>query len=223
MPTIHNEGERAQLALIWLNWADNDYIAARLLLRQGLLTQGTTLANTALEKYFKTLFVVLNKKVPHGHDITILYQQICKEITSLKLDEEYLSLLFKAYKLRYPDDLKPHFNIVINSVSMLTELDRCVFEIRKGFTFGSVNNKPITTAFDDWKEASSSELVGDNCYFGTASRTELFRGTSTNYEFRVLGNGTFLEVTYLSENIPDNGNFMLEGLKPSNNVNAEPR
>ncbi|HUX65780.1 MAG TPA: hypothetical protein VMV42_01405 [archaeon] len=55
MPTIHTEGDRARLVLEWLSWADNDYIAARLLLRRRLLSQGAALANTALEKYFKAL------------------------------------------------------------------------------------------------------------------------------------------------------------------------
>ncbi len=215
MPTIHTEGDRAQLVLEWLSWADNDYIAARLLLRRRLLIQGAALANTALEKYFKALCILLGTKIPHIHDIRALYRQIITEIISLKLNEDFVGLLFKAYKLRYPDDLKPGFNIAINGVSLLTELDKSVFAIRKGFGFGT-DEKPVTTVFDTWRESSSDELVGDNCYFGTADRGELFKGTSSNYEFRVLDNGTFLEATYLSENIPDNDDrFMSEGLKPS--------
>jgi len=214
MSTIHNEGDNARLALKWLSWADYDYVAARLLLRRGLLVQGAALANTALEKYFKTLFVLLGKEIPHNHDITMLYQQIAKEIPRLDLNEEFVQMLFKAYKLRYPDELIPGFNIALSGVPMLVELDRSVFEIRKGFVFRTTE-KIITTIFDTWKEKSVEDLVGGNCYFGSASREDLFNGTSMNYEIRVLNDGSFLEATYSSVNTPDNGKFIIEGLKLS--------
>jgi hypothetical protein len=41
----------------WLRWADDDHIAARQLLLDYLLVQGAALANTAIEKYFKTIFL----------------------------------------------------------------------------------------------------------------------------------------------------------------------
>lgn len=42
--------------LRWLEWAGNDYIAARLLFLNNLLVQGSGLSNTTIEKYLKTLY-----------------------------------------------------------------------------------------------------------------------------------------------------------------------
>ncbi|HEY1757857.1 MAG TPA: hypothetical protein VGG72_20980 [Bryobacteraceae bacterium] len=39
----------------WLNWADQDYLAARSLLARAFLLQGAILANTAIEKYIKAV------------------------------------------------------------------------------------------------------------------------------------------------------------------------
>jgi HEPN domain-containing protein len=211
---LRQVAEKAELVLKWIGWADNDYVAARLLLRQGLLTQGAILANTALEKYMKSISIALNINIPRScHDITKLYSPIIEEIPRLKtLNEEFLGLLFKTYQLRYPDGLKAGFNIVLNNVSLLAELDKSVFEIKKGLRVERASKKIVTTIFDMWKEAAWDGLVGDNCYFGTTNRAELFNRTSTYYEFRFFSSGNIMEITYRSK-IQDDGKFMHEGIR----------
>jgi HEPN domain-containing protein len=62
----------AERILLWLGWADKDYVAARRLLLNAYLPQGAALGNTALEKYLKTLLMILGKKVPRSHDVVAL-------------------------------------------------------------------------------------------------------------------------------------------------------
>jgi hypothetical protein len=49
--------------LSWLSWGDYDYVAARRLLLDNLLVQGTALANTCLEKYLKALTFCWNSTI----------------------------------------------------------------------------------------------------------------------------------------------------------------
>jgi len=182
------------------------------------VVQGVILANTALEKYFKSLFCLLDEKIPRGykgHNIANLYRDISKKITRLKLNEEFLELLFKSYSLRYPDDLKPGYNISLCAIKVLIELDFSVFEIREGFNFQSDKGR-VSTRFDEFKKNNVQELLEENCYFGSSIREKLFKKTTKCYETRVLSSGELLEAEYMSDNILDDGKFMGEGLKPSN-------
>src|SRR5262249_29154476 len=110
-------------------WARSDYRAARLLLLGGgeFLIQGAAFANTAIEKLFKTMFVYLGTKFPHSHNVTALFQKLKEQTqTNLQINESFLRLLAKSYKLRYPDDLEEGFNVALNEARILVELDRTV-------------------------------------------------------------------------------------------------
>lgn len=212
---IHNEGQQAKSALQWTNWADNEYIAARQLLLSNTLTQGGVLANTTIEKYLKALLVILNLPVPKGfkgHNICNLYDKVKNKGIKLDISEEYLKLLFKAYRLRYPDDLEEGFNVAINRTKLLVELDHTVYEIRKGFVFNSAGKK-IVTKIDQLLRESNPTLLEKNCYFGKYSRSAFFEENCWCYEIRIMKGGT-LEVTYMTTGIDDDGGYDLEGLKP---------
>src|SRR5690242_8412486 len=144
MPQIHQSGKDARLALIWLGWADNDYIAARSLLLGNLLIQGAALSNAAVEKYLKTLHVVQSLPNPRGHNVSSLYKNLKTSGMDLGLDAQYLALLVKAYRLRYPDDLEIGFNIVLAQTKMLVELDATVHRIRKGFVLQKAGKRIVT-------------------------------------------------------------------------------
>ncbi|MDQ1313134.1 MAG: hypothetical protein QG605_1673, partial [Euryarchaeota archaeon] len=131
---MSNQGEKGSMAFRWIGWADNDYIAARLLLLNDVLAQGSaliqgsSLSNTAIEKYLKALFVHLDLKIPKGfkgHDISNLYGEIKKKGITLDISEDYLAMLFKSYRLRYPD-LNPGDNFILCKTKLLVELDRTV-------------------------------------------------------------------------------------------------
>lgn len=136
MGQIHSQGEKAEKCFLWVDLADSDYFAARLLLLNDALVQGSVLSNTTIEKYLKSLFVISDLKVPKIHNICKLYNKIKTAGIELKINEEYLALLFKSYLLRYPFDLPAGFNIGLYRAKLLVELDHTVYEIRKGFSFG---------------------------------------------------------------------------------------
>lgn len=214
---INGQGIQAKKSLQWVNWADNDYIAARQLLLADALVQGSGLSCTAIEKYFKALFVLLNIEIPKGfkgHNICALYEEIKKKDIKRNISEDYLILLFKSYKLRYPDNLESGYNIALNRTKLLIGLDQTIYEIRKGFDYKS-NNKKIITKFDDLIEEGSSNLLNKNCYFGNYDRATLFKESCYCYELRVLKQDVILEASYLADGIDDDKKFNSEGLKPN--------
>ncbi|MFL6351792.1 MAG: HEPN domain-containing protein [Bryobacteraceae bacterium] len=114
----------AERILLWLGWADKDYAAARRLLLNAYLVQGAVLGNTALEKYLKTLFIMLGKKVPRSHDVVALHESLLKHLPNLEeISVNFLKVLCKAYRLRYPDDLQIEFSLSLEQPKILTELD----------------------------------------------------------------------------------------------------
>jgi HEPN domain-containing protein len=142
-------GKQADQTLMWIRWVDADYLGARLLLVEGLLIQGTVLANTAIEKYLKAICSYANIAIPGSHDVATLYANIKhKTPTNLDLIPGFLRLLRKAYRLRYPDDPNEGFNIVLNQAKILCQLDRSVFELVKRFVM-SVHGKTIPTVLEE--------------------------------------------------------------------------
>jgi HEPN domain-containing protein len=210
--------EKHVIVLRWLDWADADYLAARALLLGGYVIQGTSFANTALEKYLKTLFVIFGFKVPKSHDVRYLYCEIIKEVKSLKLNVDFLELLFKAYKIRYPDDLEIGYNVHLSDAMILSELDSSVFEIRKGFNI-SKNGDSLKTKFNEALRVRKPELVTKNCSFGGFSREQLFKEESSIYEMRILENNNLIEYSYKVENLNDSKDFLYEALKPEVKLN----
>ena len=132
---MSNQEAKGSIVLKWIGWADNDYIAARLLLlndrlvQGSALIQGSSLSNTAIEKYLKAVFLHLDMKIPRGfkgHDVSNLYKEIKKKGITLDISEDYLSMLFKSYRLRYPD-LNPGDNFILCKTKLLIELDHTVY------------------------------------------------------------------------------------------------
>ena len=147
--------------LQWVNWADQDYLAARSLLIRGYILQGTILANTAIEKYIKAVLTLRNIPFPkgwRGHDVLSLYESF--ELSGAPvLNENFLRDLGKAYKLRYPDDLDEGFNISLASTKLLVELDCTAHAIRNGFNFNKQSGEAVVTRFDQLVAKHSTELM----------------------------------------------------------------
>ncbi len=199
----------------WLGWADNDYLAARSLLLDHFIVQGAVLSNTAIEKYLKTALLVKGKELPRKHDVPKLYEILTNGKKDLGINEAYLNLLFKCYKMRYPDDLKTGFNIGLVEIRMLVELDSTVYKIRKEFSF-QPDGKPVKTRIDSLLESKDDNLLRDNCYFGTTDRKELFGRCTHCYEMRVIEPSDILEVAYQTTGVDDDGKFDSIGLRPKN-------
>jgi HEPN domain-containing protein len=215
MGMLRADSNAAEEAARWLAWADKDYISARVLLLRDLLVQGTTLSNTAVEKYFKTVCLLANAVFPRVHEVSKLAGIVRSAGVNLNLNQGYLSLLSKAYKLRYPDDLKPGYNIVLSQPKLLTELDFTAFEIRKGFGFQRSSGKQVQTYFDNLIARQDSALLDLNIAFSQARRDEVFGEKNKCYELRILPNGTCMEAEYATTGIVDDRKFDEVGLKPS--------
>jgi HEPN domain-containing protein len=211
------QGHSAVQVLQWLNWADQDYVAARLLLLRGYLLQGAILANTAIEKYLKA--VLTHRSIPFpkgwkGHDVLSLYEAF-KSGGAPNLNEDFLRDLGKAYKLRYPDDLAIGFNISLVTVKLLTEFDTTAHLVRRGFTFKKPSGEAVVTRFDELLAEKNSELVDQNVGFGNALKSELFSHATACFELRVMPDGNVMTAEYTAGPISDDHRFNLEGLVPT--------
>jgi HEPN domain-containing protein len=203
-------GNDVGLAVVnWLRWADDDYVAARRLLLDDLLVQGAALSNTAIEKYFKTILLIKELSLSKNHDVPKLFGMLKRQGVEIPLNENYLCLLYKAYKLRYPDELRPGFNIAIDRTRLLTELDFSVFTIRQRYKvsgpFGA-----ISSTVDQMQASEDSRLLEKNCYYGRQDRLAVFAENASRYCMRVLAPGFIVQATYKTKGVPDTHKFDIE-------------
>uniref|UniRef100_Q01RG1 HEPN domain-containing protein n=1 Tax=Solibacter usitatus (strain Ellin6076) TaxID=234267 RepID=Q01RG1_SOLUE len=116
-------GEPIVRTFHWLRWTDSDYLAARYLLLGRMVIQGCVLANTAIEKYLKALHAHLELPISRSHAVQTLYAELKTSAKStVTLNESFLGVLQKAYRLRYPDGVPDDFNISLNQMKLLAEL-----------------------------------------------------------------------------------------------------
>ena len=200
----HNSGEPLVRTCHWLKWADSDYLAARHLLLGSMVVQGAILANTAIEKYLKALYAHLGLSIPRSHNVQALY---CELTTSGKsttvLNDSFLSILPKAYDLRYPDELPDGFNIAINQIKLLAELDRTVFAITNSFVFteGTVDLVLARAA-----KHGDERFLTKNVVLRAQQTKDCFATDSRSFEFRIQ-KPLIINFEYLSPNVADDGLF----------------
>ncbi|HEX3741832.1 MAG TPA: HEPN domain-containing protein [Terriglobales bacterium] len=197
----------------WLAWADEDYLAARMLLIRGFLVQGAIFANTAIEKYMKAALVARGVSFRNTHDVTSLYRTLKSSGRVAPLDAEFLTTLGKAYSLRYPDDLTAGFNISLAQVKILAETDATVHALRSGFGFQRADGLPVITRLDTLLVNKDVAFLEKNAAFGGCTRAEVFANPTLCFEMRLLDGGSILEATYQAGPIPDDGIYNQEGLK----------
>ncbi len=193
-------------------WADADYICARAMLLDGFLVQGAALSNTAIEKYLKAVRLIFGMGANQSHNVAELYASL-KGKSVPSLNEGYLRTITKAYRLRYPDDLEPGFNLVLRQWQLLAELDASVFAIRKPFEIRRSDQREVVTQFDSWLKNSHPRLVDRNSALSPYKRHALFENPGSCYEVRVLPNGHIMEAHY-SAVVADDGSFEAEALVP---------
>jgi hypothetical protein len=214
MPLITGSVEQSIETSHWVGWADQDYLGARVLLLSGFVVQGTTQAATAVEKYLKAVCTLSNTPFKNvKHNVSKLNGLLHSRGIKLDLDAEFLKLLNKAFELRYPDELGVGFNVALNSIAILVQLDSSVQRIRRGFTFFKPG-RVATTRLDHALATRATELVTKNCAFGDASKEMLFAEPSWSYELRVFPHRGIMEVSYVTEKIAEDGNFRRTAMTP---------
>jgi HEPN domain-containing protein len=195
------EGDQARLVLHWLTWADTDYLAARKLLMDGLLVQGASLANTAVEKYLKALITLHGKTVVRIHNPLAIYLKVKEQGSSLQLDESFLELLGKSYEMRYPDDIEDGYNLVLSQALVLDALDQTVKSIADRVTIKNVDGA-IKRKLDLLVEQRSPQLFSMNTALGSITKDALLSQPSLVFECRFLV-GNYLGAEYVTQQIGD--------------------
>lgn len=198
----------------WLNLADTDYLVSRKLLLDDFLIQGVIFANTAIEKYFKMILEIRGIDVTWGHQISKHYEKIRANGINLNLNEDFLIFLEKGYKLRYFDHLEMDFNININQVKTLIQLDESVKEIRSGLHVEDEKGEKKEFKFDHWIKNDNELLMKMNHVFGSANRAELVAAPCSAYALRIIDNKVPLELEYEAKYVIDDGKFNEEVLRP---------
>lgn len=198
--------------------AFEDYIAARLLLINGLLSQGCILANTAIEKYFKGMIAILGEKIPRHHDISVKrYQNTIKSnyrIIHKIINYEFIQFLAKTYKLRYLDEVEENFNLTIIKNKTLAELDYIVKNIEERFKITSTTKPDGKKMYEDYKDNKNPYLYMNNYYLIKQDKKQFIEQRGIVYEIRKFSNGSVMQMTYYTDEIIDDGKFIYEALKP---------
>ena len=208
---VTSGGDPVKETVLWLRWADTDYRSARLLLLQGLLVQGAAFCNTAIEKYLKSLFAHRGQPIPHSHQVAKLYALIKKQTGSdLDLNESYLRLLEKAYKLRYPDDATDGFNIALNQVRLLADLDRTVKKIIERFKVVTTDGTKIRLILEHATQDKDAAILTNNVALDPSLGSGLFSSQSHSYDFRSHRGRTY-ETNYVSTAVSDGPDYEVEG------------
>lgn len=203
-----DSGEPIVRTFHWMKWADSDYLAARYLLLGSMVVEGCILANTAIEKYLKALYSHLELPIPRSHAVQALYCEVrASGKSTVALNDAFLNVLQKAYGLRYPDELPNDFNIALNQMKLLAELDRTVFAIANCFAFGEGTTDFVLTRA---AKAGDQRYVARNVVLNPGQTSDFFASDSQSFEFRIH-KPLIINVEYLSPGVADDGLFDQEG------------
>jgi HEPN domain-containing protein len=210
-------GRNPEVVTLWLRWADSDYRSARILILQGQLLQGAAFSDTAIEKYLKSLFAHLGLAVPKTHRVSELYAEI-KQATSSDhhVNEGYLRLLEKAYKLRYPDEATEGFNIALNQARLLAQLDRTVKEIVDRFHIVERTTKrKIPSVLEQAILDQDEVILVNNVALNSTLAEGLFSSPSRSFDLR-RHQGNLFDTNYMTASVTDGPDHEPEGFRVEN-------
>lgn len=215
----HKEFKVGQSELIYFfNSAYKDYIAARTLLLENLLSQGAGLACTAIEKYLKCLILFKgDNNIAQTHDIKSKkllnpIKQFDKDLYH-SFNQQFLTLLSKAYNYRYPSSLQVNYNIVLCKYKILSELDRMVYNIENSFEPFEVKKRKYERDYIRDIRNNNSLLLNKNGLLNPSVIVkELIETKETVFECRVFGKLNIDEITYETSNAKDDNQFIYEAL-----------
>lgn len=198
----------------FLNIAYKDYIAARVLIHAGLLSQAAVLASTAVEKYLKAIIAFRGNEAK-GHlskkhvNSAVNYDRRLSEA----LNHSFLELLQRAYEIRYLDTLPNEFNLVIADREFLAELDFTALMIQESFGLQQ-NGQDVEFTYHADKKAQNPHLMYNNFMLrGTTKQSYISAEPQLVYELRNCALRGLLEVTYRSQSRESDGDFLREGFK----------
>lgn len=176
----------------FVNFAFHDYLAARNLLSAGLSTQGVILCVTALEKLLKAVCLLSNGTIrvgAGGHDLKKLMNSIQRiDEQFFNSDElKFMRYINKAYRLRYPDNLKSPFKIILPSMKILENLDSLFCRIIEKEPLSNLN--PGGTMYDAMKNVNAHKLKNINVHFNESLRKQLSNQVQKFDSHEIVGIG----------------------------------
>lgn len=192
--------------LSFLSIAFDDYVAARLLLRNRLLAQGVGLASTSVEKYIKAILALKKqypKKLHLEKKLVSMLAQHHKHLYD-SLDHDFLEFLSRGYRLRYAATESQGFSLVINQYRTLYALDRTIKEIDTGFIF---KNSSITSPFRTAILEKDTRIFEDNLPLNLVSEAEFKNKINHIQEIKVGTKLNVVAVHYDTEGVNMSGIF----------------
>lgn len=150
-----------------------DYVAARLLLLNGLEIQGLILASTCMEKYLKAVLATTGKKTKVHLDsegfVEILQKNGCDVLAYIS--GSFLDYLGRAYPLRYVEIDSGPASTAIEQRKLLAELDYSVSKFESSLT-AQVNGVIKKSHYALAVEAHDPKVWSDNHVLEGTSKSD---------------------------------------------------
>jgi len=197
---------KSSLSLSYFSLGYRDYIAARFLLNNNFYLQGLTLASSSVEKYLKALLIFHGRsKKKHLTQLHALKEELanCYYDLTQKFDPRFFTLLGKAYKARYYDNLEEPITIGFFVNQLIGELDTFVSFI-ENFVIKEIkdqNGNIIKTPYKRAYGAKNEHLVKNNYLFEGITKKEYMERPDDGYAIYVDPNQPFEEYVALGKGI----------------------
>lgn len=144
-----------------------DYSAARFLLNNHFIVQGLTLASTAVEKYLKAVIVFnLEKRERYNYhfdrfeQLKKLLAKVNSDVTQ-ELDPVFVSILEKAFKIRYYDTIEEPIFMGFYINQFIGELDYTIDFLDK-FIAATQNGAQSISAYNKAVKNNDPHLYENN-------------------------------------------------------------
>lgn len=197
----------SQQIINYLSLAFDDYIAARLLLRKGLLAQGVAVASTAVEKQLKALLAI------HGiYTKKHLDKGLLAKVKSVEpklgnyLSDDFIKFLGKGFSLRYASIDSGGFQIVINQYRTLIELDAVILTIDGGFKL-KLSGARVRTPLEQAIAVKNPMVFEENVPLETISIEDLYETPNLLQEIKIENNLKTVSAKYETEGLNIIGDF----------------
>ncbi|HMP32570.1 MAG TPA: hypothetical protein PKD85_23385, partial [Saprospiraceae bacterium] len=162
----------------FMNSGTRDYIASRILFRNGLSGQGAILAVTCFEKTLKTIVIKLGESFRadgKGHNLTPLVDKIKSQQPNFfsEDEEKFLRRINEAYRIRYLISEEDDFKIFLPSHIILVHLDNLYVRLIKSSPLHEISTD--SKLFDMYEKniMPKNHLVLNNCFYNNSEEARL--------------------------------------------------
>lgn len=209
-----NDKVRIKKIQHFLTDAVNDYIASRTLFLAQLPVQASILSSTAIEKLFKALLAI-NGNECKGH-LKKAHRQALRNFDQesyKSLNEDFLELNQKVYKMRYSEMLPVDFNVVLATREFLAELDYTFISLFRNLSFSNKTALFEGTSLFSIINSKDERLLRDNHIFQNIDKeTFIYSQSQFIYEMRITKDKEPINMQFWSEIRPKRKGFLREAL-----------